>query len=94
MIVNTVQLALEAAIDGLGIAIGRLPLINNDLEAGRLAVAIDHVVPVLTGYWLVQPPGLETRREIVAFRNWLLKETSQLSWHGHHGMKVVAARSA
>ena len=82
MIVGTVQLALEAAVDGLGIAIGRLPLINDDLVAGRLAVAIDHIVPVLTGYWLVQPPGLETRREIVAFRNWLLKETSQLNWTG------------
>jgi LysR family transcriptional regulator, glycine cleavage system transcriptional activator len=89
MILSTVQLALEAAADGLGIAIGRLPLINDDIAAGRLAVAVDHVVPVLTGYWLVQPPGLETRREMVAFRNWLLKETSQLSWHRHK--KAAAA---
>jgi DNA-binding transcriptional LysR family regulator len=83
LIVSTVQLALEAAADGLGIAIGRLPLINDDIAAGRLAIAVDHIVPVLTGYWLVQPTGLETRREMVAFRNWLLQETSQLSWHRH-----------
>ena len=93
IIVGSVQLALEAAVDGLGIAIGPLPLINDDLTEGRLAVAIDHVVPVLTGYWLVQPPGLETRRKIVAFRNWLLKETAQLSWH-RHSAKAAAARSA
>lgn len=93
IIVDSVQLALEAAADGLGIAIGRLPLINDDLAAGRLAVAIDHVVPVLTGYWLVAPPGVETRRGIVAFRNWLLKETAQLSWH-RHSAKAAAARSA
>jgi LysR family glycine cleavage system transcriptional activator len=93
IIVSGVQLALEAAADGLGIAIGRLPLINDDIAAGRLAVAVDHVVPVLTGYWLVQPPGVETRREIVAFRNWLLKETSQLTWHGQ-SKKAAAARSA
>jgi LysR family transcriptional regulator, glycine cleavage system transcriptional activator len=84
IIVGTVQLALEAAVDGLGIAIGRLPLINDDLAAGRLAIAIDHIVPVLTGYWLVQPAGVETRREIVAFRNWLLKESSQLRWNSHN----------
>jgi LysR family transcriptional regulator, glycine cleavage system transcriptional activator len=93
IIVGSVQLALEAAADGLGIAIGRLPLINDDLAAGRLAVAIDHIVPVLTGYWLVAPPGVETRREIIAFRNWLLEETSQLSWHGH-GAKAAASHSA
>jgi LysR family transcriptional regulator, glycine cleavage system transcriptional activator len=93
IIVSTVQMALEAAVDGLGIAIGPLPLINDDLAAGRLAIAIDHVVPVLTGYWLVQPNGLETRRKIVAFRNWLLKETAQLSWH-RHSAKAAAARSA
>jgi LysR family transcriptional regulator, glycine cleavage system transcriptional activator len=92
IIVGSVQMGLEAAVDGLGIAIGPLPLINDDLTEGRLAVAIDHVVPVLTGYWLVQPPGL-TRRKIVAFRNWLLKETAQLSWH-RHSAKAAAARSA
>ena len=90
IIVSTVQLALAAAADGLGIAIGRLPLINDDIAAGRLAIAVDHVVPVLTGYWLVQPPGLETRREMVAFRNWLLKETSQLSWHRYRETAAAA----
>jgi LysR family transcriptional regulator, glycine cleavage system transcriptional activator len=86
-------LALEAAADGLGLAIGRLPIIDDDIEAGRLAMAVDHVVPVLSGYWLVKPPGLETRREIVAFRNWLLKEMSQLRWNGH-GAKAAASHPA
>ncbi len=93
MIVGTVQLALEAAAGGLGIAIGRLPLINDDLADGRLAIAVDHVVPVLTGYWLVQPAGVETRREIVAFRNWLLKETSQFSWHARTADVPAAPRN-
>ena len=38
-------------------------------------------VPVTSGHWLVKPPGIETRREIVACRNWLLKEMSQLNWN-------------
>ena len=82
LVVGSGQLALEAAIAGLGIAIGRLPVIDADIAAGRLAVAVDHVVPVMSGYWLVKPPGIETRREVVAFRNWLLKEMSQLNWNG------------
>jgi DNA-binding transcriptional LysR family regulator len=90
IIVGSVQLALEAAADGLGIAIGRLPLINDDLAAGRLAIAIDHIVPVLTGYWLVQPAGNETRREIIVFRNWLLKEASQLRWNGHSESRAAS----
>ena len=57
-------MALESAADGLGLAIGRLPIIDDDIAAGRLAIAVDHVVPVMSGYWLVKPPGLETRREI------------------------------
>jgi LysR family transcriptional regulator, glycine cleavage system transcriptional activator len=89
IIVGSVQLALEAAADGLGIAIGRLPLINDDLTEGRLAVATDHIVPVLTGYWLVAPRGVETRHKIIAFRNWLLEETSQLNWRAHSAKASV-----
>ncbi|HET8918627.1 MAG TPA: LysR substrate-binding domain-containing protein [Xanthobacteraceae bacterium] len=83
LVVSSAQVAFEAASDGLGIAIGRLPLIDDDIAAGRLAMAVDHVVPVMSAYWLVKPSGLETRREIVAFRNWLLKEMSQLKWNDH-----------
>jgi LysR family transcriptional regulator, glycine cleavage system transcriptional activator len=83
LVVSSAQLALEAAADGLGLAIGRMPLIDDDVAVGRLAMAVDHVVPVMSGYWLVKPPGIETRREIVAFRNWLLKEMSQLRWNGN-----------
>ena len=81
IVVSSVQLALEAAADGLGIAIGRLPLIDDDIATGRLAIAVDHVVPTASGDWLVMPPGLENRREIVAFRKWLLEEMSQLKWN-------------
>ncbi|HET8920142.1 MAG TPA: LysR substrate-binding domain-containing protein [Xanthobacteraceae bacterium] len=79
-VVSSGQLALEAAVGGVGLAIGRLPIVDDDIAAGRLAIAVDHVVPVMSGYWLVKPPGTETRREIIAFRNWLLKEMSQLRW--------------
>jgi LysR family glycine cleavage system transcriptional activator len=90
LMVGNGQLALEAAASGLGLAIGRLPIIDDDIAAGRLTIASDHVVPVPTGYWLVKPPGVETRREIVAFRNWLLKELSQLDWNRHSEKTAIA----
>lgn len=81
LVVSNAQLALEAAAEGLGLAAGRLPIIDDEIAAGRLAIAVDRVVPVMSGYWLVTPPGPETRHEIVAFRNWLLREMSQLRWN-------------
>jgi LysR family transcriptional regulator, glycine cleavage system transcriptional activator len=90
LVVSSAQLALEAAAGGLGLAIGRLPLIDDDIAAGRLAIAVDHVVPVMSGYWLVKPPGIETRREVVAFRNWLLKEMSSLRWNGNNESRLAS----
>jgi short chain dehydrogenase len=73
---------------------GRTPLIDDDVAAGRLAIAVDRPVPVTSGYWLVKPPGIETRCEIVAFRNWLLKEMSQLNWNRYSdpAAKVASLR--
>jgi len=82
LMVSMGEWAFGAAIGGLGLAIGRLPLLDDDIAAGRLAIAVDNVVAAETGYWLITPRGLEMRREIVVFRNWLLKEISQLRWNG------------
>jgi LysR family transcriptional regulator, glycine cleavage system transcriptional activator len=82
LMVSMGEWAFGAAIGGLGLAIGRLPLLDDDIAAGRLAIAVDNVVSAETGYWLIAPRGLETRREMVAFRNWLVKEMAQLRWNG------------
>jgi LysR family transcriptional regulator, glycine cleavage system transcriptional activator len=90
LMVSMSEWAFEAAVSGLGLAIGRLPLIDDDIAAGRLAIAANHVVPDMTGYWLITSPGLETRREIVAFRNWLFKEMAQLPWNGNSEPKLAS----
>lgn len=79
LMLDTVQMAFDAAVEGLGIAIGRIPLVNDDLEAGRLVRFLPEAVPCETGYWIV---GLEEtfgRQEILFFRNWLLDEVAGLS---------------
>jgi len=68
---DTIQMASDAACQGLGIAIGRRPLIDEDLQAGRLVQAWQQTVPSETAYWLV---AAETRRDepaIAVFRDWI-----------------------
>ena len=74
---DTVALATQAASSGLGIAIGRMPLVTPDLQAGRLVKADARIVDIETGYWLVGPAGQETRPAIRSFRKWLLDEAKR-----------------
>jgi LysR family transcriptional regulator, glycine cleavage system transcriptional activator len=82
LMVSMGEWAFEAAVGGLGLAIGRLPLIQDDIAAGRLVIAGDKIVSDITGYWLITPAGAETRPQIIAFSNWLREEMSQLRWNG------------
>ena len=74
---DTVALATEAAATGMGIAIGRAPLISPDLAAGRLVMADTKVIDIETGYWLVGPDGQETRPAIRSFRRWVIEEAKE-----------------
>jgi LysR family transcriptional regulator, glycine cleavage system transcriptional activator len=90
IVVNSALLGFEAAADGLGLAVGRFPLIEDEIATRRLTIAVDHIVPGISGYWLIRPPDAERRREIIAFRNWLLREMSQLRWHSELENRAVA----
>jgi len=70
---DTIQMAFEAASQGLGVAIGRKPLVNSELESGSL-VEVWETVNSNTAYWLI---GAESRADdprITAFRSWILEE--------------------
>ena len=82
---DTTMLASEAASAGLGIAIGRMPLVVPDLNAGRLVKADARIVDIETGYWLVGPSGQETRPAIQSFRRWLLDEAKR--FRAEHGLR-------
>jgi len=71
---DTAHLAVSAAAQGLGLAIGRDPLVSALLQSGRLVRAAPCAVDIETGYWLASPAGEETRREIRAFQRWVLSE--------------------
>jgi DNA-binding transcriptional LysR family regulator len=71
---DTIHMALEAAAQGLGVAMGRLPLAADDLAAGRLASLFGPPRPCATGYWLVAPPETQRRPAVKAFRHWIETE--------------------
>ncbi|MEA1674015.1 transcriptional regulator GcvA [Nitrospirillum sp. BR 11163] len=71
---DTVHMALEAAVSGLGIAMGRLPLVAADLSAGRLAAVLGPPRPISTGYWLITSRAGRNRPEVAAFRTWIQAE--------------------
>lgn len=71
---DSFQMALEAAAQGLGVAIGRLPLIAEDLDCGRLVPVLGPPKPCDTAHWLVAGRDSLVRPEVVAFRNWIRAE--------------------
>ena len=71
---DTIHMAMSAAAQGLGIAIGRLPLIGADLAAGRLIPVFGPPRGCDTGYWLVASPPALQRPEAKAFRRWIVSD--------------------
>jgi DNA-binding transcriptional LysR family regulator len=68
--VDTIHMALTAAKAGFGVAIGRRPLVDPELDSGELVPA-GQEVSVATGYWLIEAPQAQGRPEIAAFAEWL-----------------------
>jgi len=64
--------AYQAAMDGLGVALGRNPLVEPDLKAGRLVVPFEFKRSSEFAYYLVYPPEAIRRRKIKAFRDWVV----------------------
>lgn len=75
---NSTTLALEAAIEGLGVAIVNPALIERDRKAGRLIVPIDFQLPLASGHYIVYPEEHRHDPRIQALQNWLLDEMPSL----------------
>jgi LysR family glycine cleavage system transcriptional activator len=65
-------MAMQAAIDGQGVALGRTALAIDDLAAKRLVKLFGVEVATGSGYHLVCRKGTEDKPKIAAFRQWLL----------------------
>lgn len=64
------HMALDAAAAGLGVALARLPVADDDLARGTL-VAVGPEMGAGTAYWLVSRPGLSRQTDGRLFTDWL-----------------------
>ncbi|RAU22127.1 LysR family transcriptional regulator [Paramagnetospirillum kuznetsovii] len=71
---DTIHMTTKAAIRGLGVAIGRLPMIQGEIDAGNLVAVLGPPVASPTAYWFVTGPDSLARPEVKAFRDWLRDE--------------------
>lgn len=69
----------HAALEGLGVAMGRMVMSKSLIDAGRLVVIGDRYLPVTDAYWLVYPPRSQEHHGLQAFRGWLLAEAEDYS---------------
>lgn len=67
-------LAVQAASEGQGVALGRSVLVADDLANGRLVKPFAGQVPIDFAYFLVGLEHSMQRPSVVAFREWLLAE--------------------
>src|SRR5947199_234104 len=76
-ILNQASMAIDAAVDGQGVALARTALAAWDLIGGRLVRPFDLAMPVSYAYWIVCSKAVAKLPKIVAFSEWLLAEAAE-----------------
>jgi LysR family transcriptional regulator, glycine cleavage system transcriptional activator len=69
---DLILMTVQAAIDGIGVAMGRTSYVQDDIAKGRLVVPFDITLPPDAGFYLVSPDGVPEPPKLKAFRQWLL----------------------
>jgi LysR family glycine cleavage system transcriptional activator len=80
--------ALQAAIDGLGIAMGIRPYIDDDISAGRLIAPFALTVPKGMRWYLVYRSFQTGQRDFSAFRRWIMRAAAGAAGQGKLTGKV------
>ncbi|MGR3493610.1 MAG: transcriptional regulator GcvA [Shimia sp.] len=70
--------AIDAAIAGVGVALGRRALVVKDIEDGRLVAPFKVALNTHARFRFVCPEGMEHRPQVAAFRKWVLAEIAKL----------------
>lgn len=68
---------IQAAIDGQGVALGRIPLISGVLERGLLVAPFGTRYDAPRGYYAVPAPHAARHAEVLAFVDWLRAESAR-----------------
>ncbi|MDP1866367.1 MAG: LysR substrate-binding domain-containing protein, partial [Bradyrhizobium sp.] len=69
---DLVFMTVQAAIDGMGVAMGRTSYVEDDIAKGRLVVPFNIALPADAGFYLVSPEARADAPKLSAFRHWLI----------------------
>ena len=76
-VLNRASMAIDAAVDGQGVALARTTLAAWDLINGRLVSPFAITLRLAKMYWIVCPEATSALPKITKFRNWLLAEAAE-----------------
>ena len=74
---GTLDMAIGAAVGGMGVAIADLNLIRNELASGTLVAPFDIVIEDGSGYFVLTDVNRMDEPKIATFRAWLLAEAAK-----------------
>lgn len=69
---DMIFMTIQAAIDGIGVAMGRTSYVQDDIAKGRLVVPFKIALPADAGFYLVAPESRREAPKLAAFRQWVL----------------------
>ena len=69
---DLIFMTVQAAIDGIGVAMGRTSYVETDIAKGRLVVPFEITLPADAGFYLVSPEAKADSPKLAAFRQWLI----------------------
>ena len=68
---------MNAAVEGVGVALGRTALIDKDIAEGRLIRLFELSLPSNFGYYVAYPKQSRNKPKVMIFRDWLFEEIRQ-----------------
>ena len=72
---DMIFMTIQAAIDGIGVAMGRTSYVSDDIAKGRLVGPFKIALPADAGFYLVSPEGRREAPKLAAFRQWMIAAT-------------------
>lgn len=78
ILLEDMNVALQAAIEGQGVALASLPLVHSDLRAGRLVRPFTVDIPVELSFYIVCEAGRERSPELAPVLEWLREEAAAM----------------
>jgi LysR family glycine cleavage system transcriptional activator len=88
------SLSYQAAIEGIGVAMGMRALVDDDLKAGRLVLAHQLVHATETAFYLVYSQVAAQTKQIREFRDWIVAEAGNTEQPAKPAVTAALARAA